>query len=134
MKDIQFDDLFLPGFDVGTKDDEVMPESFEKATKDEVSEVLAAFRKRAKEEEAQKAKNISTDYWFAVYFASQEQRDQFLSALNLIERLEREGLDYQYIDGQTLAETVGVQLVKEKITTPKAFRRPADIDDLVMEI
>lgn len=134
MKDIQFDDLFLPGFDVGTKDDEVMPESFEKATKDEVSEVLAAFRKRAKEEEAQKAKNISTDYWFAVYFASQEQRDQFLSALNLIERLEREGSDYQYIDGQTLSEALGLQLKKEKITIPKAFRRPADIDDLVMEI
>lgn len=134
MKDTQFDDLFLPGFDVGTKDDEVMPESFETATKDEVSEVLAAFRKRAKEEEAQKAKNISTDYWFSVYFASQEQRDQFLSALNLIERLEREGSDYQYIDGQTLAEALGLQLKKEKITTPKAFRRPADIDDLVMEI
>ena len=134
MIDTQFNDLFLPGFDVDTKDNEAMPASFEQATKEEVSEVLASFRKRAKEEEAQKAKNISTDYWFAVYFASQEQRDRFLSALNLIERLEREGLDYQYIDGQTFAEAVGVHLPKEKITTPKAFRRPADIDDLVMEI
>lgn len=134
MKDTQVDDLFLPGFDFEEKVDLDMPESFEEATKAEVSEVLAAFRKRAKEEAAQKEKNTSTDFWFVVYFASQEQRDQFLSALNLIERLERDGVDFQYIDGQMLANAVGVPLAKERLTTPKAFRRPADIDDLVMEI
>lgn len=129
----EFEDISL-NFDMdeepaSTDEDAPMPESFEDAVKEEVSDFLAAFRQRAKDEEAQKAKNVSTDYWFAVYFASQEQRDTFLRALSLIEKM-----DDQYIDGMTFAKAVGVEIPKEEIIIPKSFRRPADIDDLVMDI
>ena len=106
-----------------------MPESFEEGTKEEISEILTAFRKRAKDEEVQKAKNISTEYWFCAYFASQEQRDAFLSALNLLKEL-----DGQYLPGDVLAKATGVQIPKEEITIPKSFRRPAGIDDMVLDI
>ncbi len=129
----EYDDLTLPGFDdEATSQD--LPESFEDATGAEISEVLAAFKKRAKEEELQKAKNISTDFWFAVYFASEDQRNRFLQMVGLFEQMERDGADFQYIDGQALSEKLGLDIGKEKITIPKAFRRPADIDDLVMEL
>lgn len=106
-----------------------LPESFEEGTKEEISEVLAAFRQRAKEEEAAKKKNVSTDFWFAVYFASQDQRDAFLRAVDLIK-----SMDDQYIDGMTFAKALGIEIPQEEINIPKSFRRPADIDDLVMDI
>jgi len=106
-----------------------MPESFEDATKEEISDVLAAFRQRAKAEESAKAKNVSTDFWFAVYFASQEQRDSFLRAVNLLSKM-----DDQYINGTDFAKAVGVDIPEEEITIPKSFRRPAGIDDLVLDI
>lgn len=107
----------------------VLPESFEQATKEEIGDVLAAFRQRAKEEEAAKKKNVSTDFWFAVYFASQEQRDAFLNAINLLQKM-----DDQYIDGMTFAKAIGVDIPAEEIKTPKSFRKPAGIDDLIMDI
>lgn len=108
---------------------EAMPESFEDATKEEIGEVLALFRQRAKDEAAKKEKNISTEYWFAVYFASQEQRDAFLRAVKLLEKLED-----QYLSGTDFAKAVGVDLQKEEITIPKAFRKPAGIDDMILEL
>ncbi len=106
-----------------------MPESFEEATKEEIGEVLAAFRARSKEEAAQKAKNVSTDFWFAVYFASEDQRNAFLRAVSLLEKMQD-----QYIPGDDFAKALGVKIPSEEITIPKAFRRPANIDDLILEI
>lgn len=106
-----------------------LPDSFEEAVKEETSEFLQAFRKRSKEEELRKQQNISTDYWFAVYFANQDQRDAFLRKVKLLEMLED-----QYIDGQTFADALNIKIPPGEITTPKAFRSPAGIDDLVMDI
>jgi hypothetical protein len=111
------------------KEEQEMPSSFEDATKGEISEVLAAFKKRAADEAAAKTKNISTEYWFAVYFASQEQRDSFLNAVKLLEKLED-----QYLDGTVLAKKLGISIPKEDIKIPKAFRKPAGIEDLILEL
>jgi len=111
--------------------DAVLPESFEEEIKQEISEVLAAFKRRAKDEADAMQKNISTDYWFSVYFASQNQRDIFLRALNLLEKMDADG---QYVDGITFAQAVGIEVPNEEITIPKSFRKPKGIDDLVMEI
>lgn len=132
--DLSTDLDFSGGVDLSFGDDApppapALPDSFEEAVKEETSEFLAAFRKRSRDEEAKKAQNISTEYWFAVYFANQEQRDAFLRKVKLLEML-----DDQYIDGQTFADAMGVEIPNVEITTPKAFRSPAGIDDLVMGI
>ena len=120
------DDLKMDGF--GEKEPETLPESFENATKEEISEVLKAFKQRAKEEAEQKAANISTEYWFAVYFASENQRNLFLSAYKLLQKMED-----QYISADDFCNALGYPLEKEEINTPKAFRKPAGIDDLIMD-
>lgn len=131
--EIKKDDLDLnfsiDGPLMSEQEEESLPSSFEDATKEEISEVLAAFKQRAADEAAAKEKNISTEYWFAVYFASQEQRDAFLRAVQLLEKLED-----QYLDGTVLAKKLGVEIPKEEIKIPKAFRKPAGIDDLILEL
>ena len=129
--DLSSDLDFSDGVDLSFGEEKkqvVLPASFEKAVKEETSEFLEAFRKRAKEEEERKAQNISTEYWFAVYFANQAQRDVFLKKLKLLELLED-----QYIDGKTFADAVGVKIPDVEIETPKVFRSPANIGDLIMD-
>lgn len=106
-----------------------MPESFEEATKAEVSDFMKKFRAQSEEEKRLKEQNVSTDYWFAVYFANQAQRDRFLMALDLLDIMAD-----QYIDGEAFAKAAGVDLPKETITVPKAFRKPAGIDDMILNI
>lgn len=102
--------------------------NFEAETKAEISEVLKAFKQRAKDEAAAKEQNVSTEYWFAVYFANQDQRDAFLKAVKLLGLLED-----QYIDGLTFAKALNVAIPQTEIKTPTSFRRPAGVDELVME-
>lgn len=130
MKNSQTDDLRLDfSIDAPVITEPEMPESFEEATKEEISDVLKAFRNMANHEAELKAKNVSTDFWFAVYFASQDQRDTFLRAVKLLEKLED-----QYIDGTTFAKALGVEVPVEEISIPKTFRKPANIDDLILEL
>lgn len=124
-------DFDLGGSAFGFEDEqaEPMPESFEDATKEEVSALLQSFKSKRDAEEARKDELLNTDFWFAVYFASQKQRDAFLIALNLFEQL-----DDQYLAGDLLAEKLGIKIPKEEIKVPKAFRSIKDVDDLVMDI
>lgn len=127
--DLDFGEGVDLSFGEDAKESPPLPDSFEDAVKEETSEFLQAFRKRAKDEELRKNQNISTDYWFAVYFANQEQRDAFLRKVKLIEMM-----DDQYIDGQTFADALNIKIPHGEITTPKAFRSPAGIEDLIMDI
>ena len=43
-------------------------------------------------------------------------------------------MDDQYIAGDDFAKAIGVQIPEEEITIPKAFRKPANIDDLVLDL
>ena len=127
MENLDFDFNF--GFD--EKDSEVpaMPDSFEKAVDGEISETLAALKKRAFEEAEMKLQNTSTDFWFCVYFANQDQRDKFLMAVSLLDKMED-----QYIDADTFCKAVGVEIEKQKITIPKPFRTPHGAVDMVFDI
>ncbi len=91
--------------------------NYETDTEAELSETLRRFKESSKSEENTKEKNASTEYWFATYFASKQQRDLFLTALGLLEKLQD-----QYIDGHSLARAIGVDLLNEPITPPKRFR------------
>lgn len=101
--------------------------SFEDQTKEEIEEVVSLFKQRAKDEENEKAKNVNTDYWFAVYFADQEQRDEFLKKVNLLGKMED-----QYINGETFASALQVPIAKKKIKTPKPFRKNKGFDSLTI--
>lgn len=124
--DFTFDNDF--SFEDDEKGVEELPEDLEGAVKGEMSEALRLFKDRAKKEEEEKKKNTSTDYWFAVYFATQDDRDKFLQVYDLVEKL-----NSQYLSGEDLVEALGTQIQLSKITPPKPFRKPKGIEDLILE-
>jgi hypothetical protein len=129
--DFGFADFDFSGSpDFGDQEDELqpIPDNFEEATKQEVSEYLLALKERAKKEEARKKEMTDTDYWVAVYFADKEQRDNFLQKVGVLDALVE-----QYLNGQTLAEALGIDIGSKRAVPPKAFQKPADIGDITMD-
>jgi hypothetical protein len=126
--DFSFNDDF--SFQLEEKEDigEELPEDLEEAVSAEISEALRLFKERAKKEAEEKQKNTSTDYWFAVYFATQEDRDKFLQVYDLIDKL-----NSQYLSGEELIDALGTPIQLSKITPPKPFRKPKGIEDLTMD-
>jgi hypothetical protein len=102
-------------------------ESFEHATKEEIEGTVSLFKQRSKDESNLKEKNTSTEFWFAVYFADEEQRNEFLEKAGLLKKMED-----QYINGEDFAKAMGIELTKKKIDTPKAFRKNKGFDKLLM--
>ena len=116
------------GFEVAEPEpEETVLVDFEKETFNEIDGVVSKFKQRSAAEQAQKEQNISTEYWFAVYFADQAQRDDFLRKVNLLQKLED-----QYIDGETFAKAVGIEIERKRIVTPKGFRKHKGFDNLVI--
>ena len=80
-------------------------ESCEAESEREISETLKAFRADAARDDARIADATQTEFWTAVIFQSQAQRDEFwrkLKATRLV--------DDQYIDGLDLAKLLGIEL------------------------
>jgi hypothetical protein len=77
------------------------PEADSKADLDAVQE---GFRARAKQEADRFALATDSEYWACLCFQSREQKDAFLAALNILE------FGDKYIDGQLVAERLGVKL------------------------
>lgn len=98
----------------------------EDVANEEISETLQAFKTRAKDEAAEKANNTSSEFWFAVYFADEDQRNEFLEKIKAFTLL-----DDQYINGEKLAKRLGIDLTPKKIKKPKPFRMPKGITDLI---
>lgn len=93
------------------------PTNFEQATGNEVKDYQAKLREQTKNEQKHIENATSTGYYFCVYFADKEQRDEFLDNAGLA------GANIgQYINGERLAQAVGVPLTKKKIDKPKVFR------------
>lgn len=120
-------DFSFDPFDSNEKEEEDFG-NVEEQAKQEKSELLLAFQKRAKEEEQTRLQNIGTDYWFAVYFANQSDRDKFLQVYDLLDKL-----NSQYLSGEDLVEALETQIELSKITPPKPFRKPKGIEDLILE-
>lgn len=102
-------------------------ESFEDATKEEIEGVTSLFKQRSKDESNLKQKNTSTEFWFAVYFADEDQRNEFLQKADLLKKM-----NDQYINGEDSAKAMGVELTKKRIDTPKSFRKNKGFDKLLM--
>lgn len=91
--------------------------NFEKATAQEVDEFKVKLRQQTNLEQMQIDRATSTGFWFAVYFADTEQRDEFIKNAGL------EGANIgQYFNGETFAKAVGVKIKKKRIDKPKTFR------------
>jgi hypothetical protein len=82
----------------------VVPDESPVEPEEAISETLAAFKKRRKDEAARIDNALDSEYWFAVCFLSREQKEAFLKAL---------GWDSQgdkYLDGTLIAEKLGIVL------------------------
>lgn len=66
--------------------------------------VQAGFRKRAKDEGKRFALATDTEYWACLCFQTREQKEAFLSALNIL------SLGDKYLDGQEVAKVLGVKI------------------------
>lgn len=66
--------------------------------------VERGFRARARDEEKRFREATDSEYWFAVCFQTREQKEAFLAAIKLL------AYGDKYIDGQVLAEALGVAL------------------------
>lgn len=69
---------------------------------------LNEFQRQAKEslkrEQESQLEMFDTEFWFAVYFQSRAQKEAFLNALQMLADGDK------YIDGQALAEKLGIAL------------------------
>ena len=108
------------------KKSQKIEKSAEDVTSEEVSATLSAFKTRAKNEASEKVQNTNSEYWFAVYFADEAQRNEFLKKVNAMQLL-----NDQYINGEALAKKLGVEITPKKIKRPKPFRTPKNIEDLI---
>ena len=75
----------------------------------ELDEVKKGFRERAKDEGNRFTLATDTEYWACICFQTREQKDAFLKALQLFE------LGDKYLDGQEVAEVLGVKLPKADV-------------------
>lgn len=105
----------------------VVVESYEDGAKEEIEAITSLFKRKSGDERSLKEKNTSTGYWFAVYFADEDQKNEFIKNSGLEKKM-----DSQYVNGEVFAKVVGVELTKKKIETPKAFRRNKGFDKILM--
>lgn len=91
--------------------------NFEEATSKEVEEFRRKLRESTNLEQAQIQQATSTGFYFCVYFADPEQRDEFIKNAGL----NGAGIG-QYYNGETVAKALGVKITKRKIDRPKVFR------------
>lgn len=100
-------------------------ESLEEEAKAEVTEYQLAIREASANTQKSLEQQWNTDFYFCAFFASQEQRDEFLKkvgALGLIKD--------NFINGPKLAELLGIPLTEQIITVPKLFAPKTDWFDI----
>lgn len=99
-------------------------ETAEEEAVTELSEALTAFKAASQRENDRFAQATSPDYWFGVYFETQEQRDEFLAFLKALDLME-----VQWVNGRKLAERLGCLL-----KSPRLPRRSFKIDPKLAEL
>jgi hypothetical protein len=98
----------------------------EEQSEEEVSEALAAFKAAAERERDRFATATSPDYWFGVYFETQEQRDEFLAFLKAMDLLE-----VQWVNGRKLASRMGGELKSPRLPR-RAFKIDPKLADMAL--
>lgn len=122
-----FDSFSLDNFDEHSEEQNSQFESLEEEAKAEVTEYQLAIREASANTRKSLEDQWNTDFYFCAFFANQSQRDEFLKkagALGLIKD--------NFINGQKLAEILGIYLEPKEITTPKLFAPKKDWLDISM--
>lgn len=99
------------------------PRDIETDVEEELSELLAGFKGRAKDENRRFMLATDSEYWFAVCFQTREQKEAFLTAMQWIAQGDK------YLDGQWVAKQLGVQLPPADLryNTGKSDRKLNDL-------
>ncbi|PPK98998.1 hypothetical protein [Parapedobacter indicus] len=121
-----FDDF--DSFDKEAESDVVTEhESLEAEAKAEVTDHMLAIREATKNTQKSLQDQWSTDFYFCAFFADQAQRDEFLQkagALGLVKD--------NFINGQKLAELLGIDLTPRTIEKPRLFAPKKDWFDITL--
>lgn len=75
----------------------------------DLSALDAGFRARMKDEGRRFELATDTEYWACLCFQSRDQKEEFLTKLNLLQ------IGDKYLDGQEVAKQLGVDLKPENI-------------------
>lgn len=73
---------------------------------EELSELQKGFKERSQKERDRFKKATDSEFWFAVYFQSREEKDNFLKAMKLVKTMYGD----RYIDGNKWAKAAGIEL------------------------
>lgn len=92
--------------------------NYEDAAGAEIAGYNKALRETTLKEQKYVKDAVSSGFWFAVYFADTEQRDEFIKNAKIEKKMES-----QYFNGEQFADALGVKITKKKISPPKAFRK-----------
>ena len=103
----------------------VHKQSLEEDVRAELNEYEEAFRQSRIKEQKQTEEVLNSGFWFCAYFADFEQCQEFLTNAGLQNKM-----CGQYINGEMMADIMGVKLTKKKIKPPKSFRRHKDFTSL----
>lgn len=75
----------------------------EKTQKQEVTALQQAFRDRAAREKTRFERATDSEFWFAVCFKTREQKEHFLTQLDV------KDLGDKYLDGEAVAKRLGLK-------------------------
>lgn len=123
------DDFFSAAsyFEDDEQEEEAPIENFEKAANEEVSEHMLAIREATKKTQKSLENQWNTDFYFCAYFADNDQRDEFLKKAEVLGLVKD-----NFINGQKLAEALGIELEPKKIEVPRLFSPKKDWFDITM--
>ena len=84
--------------------DPSQPLEVEKESEEEMSELLKGFKERAKKEDNRSLDVGDSEYWICMCFQTREQKEEFLTKLNLIQYGDK------YLDGMQVAKELNINL------------------------
>lgn len=120
-------DIVPPPFRKKKQDDQKIDESYlvkygkepniYNDTEAEMDTLKSKFKSKMDKERETKEQNTNPNFWFAVYFQDEAQKNEFLAKSHLAN--ETKGL---YIDGITLAKAMGIEIQRKEMRIPGKFK------------
>ena len=83
----------------------------------EINMLKDAFKSKLDRENEMKAKNINPNFWFAVYFQDESQKEEFLKKAK-INHLTKG----QFINGIEFANEMGIDIKRKDVNIPSKFK------------